>query len=296
MHINSDNIESLIKIAKLAYLYKEKFNKDFVIDYVCWRKYGHNEVDEPMFTQPNMYKIIKSKKDSIEIFKEFLLSKEIINNSFVENLEKKYTNLLNDELKKSKEFTYELPNILNKSYKGNKTLTHKWSSMKFPQNCKEDSTIKTGINSEDIKEFINASINLPKDFKAHQRLIQYFINTRKANLEKNKIDWATAEVTAFGSLLKDGFNCRISGQDVLRGTFSQRHLGLTDQETNEIYFPLKDKNNFVNIKGKFSINNSSLSEFAVMLFEYGYSLDNPKNFVIWEAQFGDFNNGAQVNN
>lgn len=287
-------MEGLIKVSKLAYEYKQKFKKDFVIDYVCWRKYGHNEVDEPMFTQPDMYKIIKNKKDSIEIFKENLLARKIITNSFVENLEKKYTKLLNEELEKSKEFVYELSNVVNDKYKGNKTLTHKWSSMKFPQNCEEDSEIKTGLDVNEISEIIKASVSLPKDFKAHQRLVQYFINVRKENLKKNKIDWPTAEISAFGSLLKDGFNCRISGQDVTRGTFSQRHLGLVNQDTNEIYYPLKDKEN-INLEGRFSINNSSLSEFGVMLFEYGFSLENPKNLAIWEAQFGDFNNGAQVN-
>ncbi len=135
---------------------------------------------------------------------------------------------------------------------------------------------------------------MPDGFKVHQRLNQYFINGRLNLLEKGLVDWPGAEIAAFGSLLQDGYNVRISGQDVTRGTFSQRHIGLTDQETNKVYYPLGDKNNFSTLNGRLEINNSSLSEMAVMLFEYGYSLESPKNFVIWEAQFGDFVNGAQV--
>lgn len=246
-----------------------------------------------MFTQPKMYKIIKNKKDSIETFKNSLIERNIINENFCENLEKKYKTLLTNELEKSKTFSLELSNVLNEKYKGPKTLTKKWSEMKFPQFCQSDLNINTGINEPLISEITKASISLPNDFNPHQRLVQYFISNRIANMEKGKIDWPTAEIIAFGSLLKDGFNMRISGQDVTRGTFSQRHLAFVDQESNEMYYPLKDKDNF-NYEGNFSINNSSLSEFGVMLFEYGYSMENPKNLGIWEAQFGDFNNGAQV--
>ncbi len=246
-----------------------------------------------MFTQPNMYKIVKAKKDSIELFKEKLISRNIISQSQVESLEQKYTKLLNDELEKSKTFEYKLEDVLNPKYKGNKTLTHKWSDMKIPETCKSDDLIKTGVSLEEFKKILTASINYPEGFKPHSRLIQYFINARKTALEKGVIDWPSAEIAAFGTLLNDGYNCRISGQDVTRGTFSQRHFGLTDQDTNEIYIPFKDKQN-IQMKGRLEINNSSLSEMAVMLFEYGYSLENPKNLAIWEAQFGDFVNGAQV--
>jgi len=248
-----------------------------------------------MFTQPNMYKVIKSKKDSIEIFKEQLISKNIISQSQIDSLEQKYSNLLNSELEKSKNFEYKLEDVVNPKYKGNKTLTHKWSQIKIPEACNPDSEVKTGVNVEELKKILISSVFYPENFKPHNRLVQYFINSRKSSLEKGIIDWPTAEIGAFGTLLKEGFNCRISGQDVTRGTFSQRHLGLTDQESNEIYFPFKDEHN-IKLDGRLEVNNSSLSEMGVMLFEYGYSLENPKNLAIWEAQFGDFVNGAQVYN
>ena len=128
-------------------------------------------------------------------------------------------------------------------------------------------------------------------YQVHPRLNDFFIKTRLKHLESNNVDWNSAEIAAIGSLLEEGNNVRISGQDTIRGTFSQRHIGLFDQKTNEVYFPIK---NHKDIKGRLEVNNSALSEFGVLLFEYGYSLESPKNLVIWEAQFGDFNNGAQV--
>ena len=148
-------------------------------------------------------------------------------------------------------------------------------------------------NTDEVKNILKASVTLPKGFQIHSRLNQYFVNNRLAQIEKEIIDWPSAEMAAFGSLLKDGYNVRISGQDVTRGTFSQRHIGLVHQGTNDVYFPFKDHKNF-NSQGRLEVNNSSLSEFAVMLFEYGYSIESPKNCVMWEAQFGDFVNGAQV--
>jgi probable 2-oxoglutarate dehydrogenase E1 component DHKTD1 len=294
IHVNADDTQSLIKIGKLAYLYKLKFKKDIVVNLVCWRKYGHNEVDEPMFTQPIMYKKIKSKIESVEILKNHLLSKNLITEENIKTLEERYSKILNDELKRSQTLELKLDEVRNEKFKGNKAFTHKWKEMDFPQFCKPDNEIKTGLNStDDVKNILKASATLPENFKIHPRLNQYFVNNRLGMLEKGIIDWPSAEMAAFGSLLKEGYNVRISGQDVTRGTFSQRHIGLFDQETNNVYFPFKDSKNF-DSQGRLEVNNSSLSEFAVMLFEYGYSLESPKNCVIWEAQFGDFVNGAQV--
>jgi probable 2-oxoglutarate dehydrogenase E1 component DHKTD1 len=295
IHVNSDDIESLIKVGKLAYMYKQKYKKDFVINLVCWRKYGHNEVDEPMFTQPTMYKCIKNKKESVEIFKNYLMEKNLIDDSAIKNLEGKYMKILNDEYKRSQSFELKLEDVKNEKFKGNKSLTHKWKGMEFPQFCKKDSELVTGVkNTEEIKDVLKTSVKLPDNFKVHSRLNQYFINGRLNLIQKGLVDWPGAEMAAFGTLLQEGFNVRISGQDVTRGTFSQRHIGFVDQETNEVYYPFADKNNFAYLNGRLEVNNSSLSEFAVMLFEYGYSWESPKNFVIWEAQFGDFVNGAQV--
>jgi probable 2-oxoglutarate dehydrogenase E1 component DHKTD1 len=295
VHVNSDDVQSLIKIGKLAYMYKQKFEKDFVINLVCWRKYGHNEVDEPLFTQPIMYKCIKNKKETVEILKSYLLDKNLIDDGSIKSLEEKYMKILNEEFKRTQSHELTLKEIRNEKFKGNKSLTHKWANLEFPQFCEKDSEIVTGTkNVEEITNILKSSVNLPKNFKVHPRLNQYFINARLNQIEKGTVDWAGAEMAAFGTLLQQGFNVRISGQDVTRGTFSQRHIGLVDQDTNEVYYPLGDKNNFINLNGRLEVNNSSLSEFGEMLFEYGYSWESPKNFVVWEAQFGDFVNGAQV--
>jgi probable 2-oxoglutarate dehydrogenase E1 component DHKTD1 len=241
-----------------------------------------------------MYKAIKNKKETVELLKENLLKKNLINFEAIKNLEDKYMKILNDELTFSKTFQITLEDIRNDKFKGNKTLIHKWKEMNFPQFCKSDNELVTGLNNvEDVKKILEASIKLPDTFKVHPRLMQFFINGRLSQIEKGFIDWPSAEIAAFGSLLREGFNVRISGQDVTRGTFSQRHIGLFDQQTNEVYHPLGDKNNFES-RGRLEVNNSTLSEFGMMLFEYGYSLESPKNCVIWEAQFGDFVNGAQV--
>jgi probable 2-oxoglutarate dehydrogenase E1 component DHKTD1 len=241
-----------------------------------------------------MYKKIKSKIESVEILKNHLLSKNLITEENIKTLEERYSKILNDELKRSQTLELKLDEVRNEKFKGNKAFTHKWKEMDFPQFCKPDNEIKTGLNStDDVKNILKASATLPENFKIHPRLNQYFVNNRLGMLEKGIIDWPSAEMAAFGSLLKEGYNVRISGQDVTRGTFSQRHIGLFDQETNNVYFPFKDSKNF-DSQGRLEVNNSSLSECAVMLFEYGYSLESPKNCVIWEAQFGDFVNGAQV--
>lgn len=295
IHVNADDTQTILKVSKLAYLYRQKYKKDFVIDLICWRKYGHNEVDEPMFTQPNMYKVIKSKKETVENLKEYLIGKGLITEETVKGLSDRYMKILSDEFTKSQNLELKVEDVKNEKFKGNKSLTHKWKEMDFPQFCKSDEELVTGLESvEEVKSILKASVTLPSNFKVHPRLNQYFINNRLAHIEKGVVDWPGAEIVAFGSLLKEGFNVRISGQDVTRGTFSQRHIGLYDQETSETYFPLSDKKNF-DSKGRLEANNSSLSEMAVMLFEYGYSLESPKNCTIWEAQFGDFVNGAQVN-
>ena len=295
VHVNSDDTKSLIKLGKLAYDYKQKFKKDFVINLVCWRKYGHNEVDEPMFSQPIMYSIIKNKKESVDLLKSYLLKNNLIDESAVKNLEEKYVKILNEEFIRAQSYRLKIEDVRNEKFKGNKSLTHKWKSMEFPQFCQKDSELVTGLaDSQDVNSILKASIKLPEKFSIHPRLNQYFINGRLNLLQKGLVDWPGAEIAAFGSLLTDGYNVRISGQDVTRGTFSQRHIGLVDQDTNNVYYPLADKNNFQKLNARLEVNNSSLSEMAVMLFEYGYSLESPKNFVIWEAQFGDFVNGAQV--
>lgn len=227
VHANADDISSLIALGRLAYEYKQKFSKDFVIDLVCWRKYGHNEVDEPSFTQPLMYKIIKNKKETVLSLKDYLLEKNLISEETIKSLEERYNKILNDGFNMSKDpnFALKLEEVRDPNFKGNKSLTGKWKDLNFPQFAQKDSEIQTGIDKEIIQRVLNASVNIPKEFKLHDRLMKYFVNSRTSNLEKGLIDWPSAEMVAFGSLLQNGFNVRISGQDVTRGTFSQRHLG-----------------------------------------------------------------------
>jgi probable 2-oxoglutarate dehydrogenase E1 component DHKTD1 len=293
IHVNADDVDTVIKVARLAYNYRKEFKKDIIIDLIGWRKHGHNEVDEPMFTQPNMYKTIKNKTETVDSFKKRLTEENIMSEEQVKAMADKFAKILDDEFNKSKEFKLTVDDVRNENYKGNKSLTHKWKNLQFPQFCKSDEDIKTGINIDDAKKILKASATLPSDFKVHPRLSKYFIGERLNNVEKGIVDWPGAEMIAFGSLLKDGYNIRLSGQDVTRGTFSQRHIGLFDQETNQVYHPFKNPKN-INLKGRLEVSNSSLSELAVMLFDYGYSLENPNNFVMWEAQFGDFVNGAQI--
>jgi 2-oxoglutarate dehydrogenase complex dehydrogenase (E1) component-like enzyme len=172
-------------------------------------------------------------------------------------------------------------------------MTGKWSGMTFSQFGQEGNT---GLDATAVKNYAQASINIPQTFNVHPRILKYHVQQRQSQIEKDSYDWATAEAIALASLVDSGNNIRFAGQDVERGTFSHRHLVLTDNKTEETWTPLKEKSQGFTPKGRFQLVNSALSEAGVMGFEYGYSLENPKNMVIWEAQFGDFFNPAQVIN
>lgn len=306
IHVNSNSMLDVLKAAKLASAYQKKFGKDFVIDLIGWRKYGHNEVDEPSFTQPHMYKIIRSIKSSYEELKEKLISTNILTKEIITNTEKVYEKHLEKEFELSKTLNLKIEDTTNDKYLGSTSLSHKWKNIKFPFNSSYIKNGDTKISRDLVVKYLKESINLPSNFNIHPRLKNYFINSRIDAIEKDSIDWASAEIAAFASLLEDGYNVRISGQDCMRGTFNQRHIGLVDQVTNEKIYPLENKyfktNNenssnktsVVNNTGRFEINNSVLSELGVLLYEYGYSLENPNNLVLWEAQFGDFSNVCQL--
>lgn len=278
-HVNGDDPEAVVHAAKVATEFRQKFNKDVVIDIFCYRRFGHNEGDEPMFTQPAMYKLIKQHPSTLDIYANHLIKQNIVSKEEVEQLRVDFQEYLRKEFDTSN------------TYKPNKAdwLDGKWSG--FETSGEEYERGNTSVDHEKLKTIGEALYTLPKTLKPH-RTITRLMDSKKEMFETGQgFDWATAEAMAFGSLVQEGYPVRLSGQDCMRGTFSQRHSGIIDQETEERYFPL---NNIKNVEPKFEVVDSMLSEYAVLGFEYGYTLAEPQALVLWEAQFGDFVNGAQI--
>ncbi len=277
-HVNGDDPEAVVHCAKIATEFRQKFNRDVVIDMVCYRRFGHNEGDEPSFTQPLMYKKIKKQPTTLDIY-----GKKIVGESLHSSNE--ITQKKND-FKKFLEKEFEL----SKNYKSDLTWYEGvWSRFK-PEPGKD----KRGVSGVDKKEIIKIGkkiSSIPNNFNIHKTLRKIFDNKYKMFSENAPLDWSTAENLAFATLLEEGFPVRLSGQDSGRGTFSQRHSVLRNQDDHKRYIPL---NNISKKQKKYEIIDSLLSELAVLGFEYGYSLSEPKALVLWEAQFGDFANGAQV--
>ena len=278
LHVNGDDPEAVVHCAKIATEFRQKFNRDVVIDIVCYRRFGHNEGDEPSFTQPLMYKKIKEQPTTLDIYSKKIANEHLMPLEDIENQKIKFKKYLEKEFDDSKSYKSEL-----KWYDGT------WSRFK-PQLGKDKRGV-SGIEKRVAIEIGKKITTIPTNFKIHKTLKKIFDN-RNQMFEKNKaIDWSTAESLAFGSLLTEGFSVRLSGQDSGRGTFSQRHSVLRNQESHERYVPL---NNISKQQKKFEVIDSLLSELAVLGFEFGYSLSEPETLVLWEAQFGDFANGAQV--
>ncbi|MBB5517363.1 2-oxoglutarate dehydrogenase E1 component [Amphiplicatus metriothermophilus] len=278
-HVNGDDPEAVVYAAKVATEYRQKFGADVVIDMFCYRRFGHNEGDEPSFTQPRMYKKIRAHKTTREIYGARLAAEGIISEDWQEKERAAFRKFLEEEFEAAK------------SFKPNKAdwLDGQWSGFVPPVD--DDRRGDTAVDIETLKRIGRTITSYPSDFKIHKTLARILEEKRKTFEEGRNIDWASAEALAFGSLLIDGFGVRLSGQDSRRGTFSQRHAVFIDQETEKTYTPLR---RLKGAKATFEVHDSNLSEFAVMGFEYGYSLANPKFLVLWEAQFGDFANGAQV--
>ena len=278
LHCNGDDPEAVIHCAKIAIEFRQKFKKDVVIDMICYRRFGHNEGDEPSFTQPLMYKKIKEHPSTLNVYGERLIKEEVINKDQFETMKKDFKNLLDDQFKNAKDYK---PKI--EWFEGT------WSRYK-PERGKD----KRGKSGVDLNKLIKISekINMiPAKMDVHKTIIR-ILDARKQSINNKKgIDWSSAESLAFGSLLLEGYPVRLVGQDSGRGTFSQRHSILRNQNDNSRYIPL---NNISEKQKKFEIVDSFLSELAVLGFEYGYSLVEPSTLTIWEAQFGDFANGAQV--
>lgn len=262
-------------------LYRDVYRKDIFINLISYRKYGHNELDEPSFTQPLMYNVIRSKYCPVESFFLKLLDEGVVNKYFRDQIVQSYISTLKKDLDDVD---------TGKTSPKADHLKGIWTS--FKQAPAEFTTWDTGVDTDLLNSIGIASVTCPPDFSAHQNIKKTHIDGRLKKLSQGQIDWSTAEALAFGSILIQGFDVRISGQDVGRGTFSQRHAMIVDQKTDLVHIPL---NNISQEQtGFLEIANSPLSEAAILGFEYGFSIENPHRLVIWEAQFGDFYNGAQV--
>ncbi len=278
IHVNGDNPEAVVYGARIATEFRLKFNRDVVIDLVCYRRFGHNEGDEPSFTQPLMYKKIRSHPSTIKIYGEKLVNEGIISNNELEDQINKLKNLLDDQFKNAKDYK---PKI--EWFEGS------WSRYK-PEKGKDKRGI-TGANINILSNISDKINTIPEEINIHKTIRKILENRKQRVHQGYDIDWSTAEALAFGSLLEEGYPVRLVGQDSGRGTFSQRHSILRNQIDNSRYIPL---NSISKNQKSFEIVDSFLSEFAVLGFEYGYSLVEPNTLTLWEAQFGDFANGAQV--
>ncbi len=278
IHVNGDDPEAVVYAARIAIDFRLKFNRDVVVDLICYRRFGHNEGDEPSFTQPLMYKKIRSHPTTIKVYGEKLIREGSITEDYLKNSIKEFKELLDDQYKNAKDYK---PKI--EWFEGT------WSRYK-PDRGKDKKGV-TGYDIDKLRDISNKINTIPEEFNVHKTISKVLDNRRIVVKKENGIDWSTAEALAFGSLLDEGYPIRLVGQDSGRGTFSQRHSVLRSQTDNSRYIPL---NNISNSQKSFEIVDSFLSELAVLGFEYGYSLVEPNTLTIWEAQFGDFANGAQV--
>jgi 2-oxoglutarate dehydrogenase E1 component len=282
LHVNADDTEAVVHAMLFALDYRMQFGSDVFIDLLGYRKYGHNEGDEPRFTQPKLYKIISKHKNPRDIYAEKLVAEGIIDSSFVKGIEEQYKSVLEENLEASrkKDLTIITPFMQNE-----------WQG--FAQASHEEmlKPVDTKFDKDTLVKIAKVITELPSDKKFISK-IQKLINDRKTMFfETDKLDWAMAELLAYGSLLTEGYDVRISGQDVERGTFSHRHAVVKVEDSEEEVILLQQ---LPDAKGKFHIYNSLLSEYGVVGFDYGYALASPKTLTIWEAQFGDFSNGAQI--
>lgn len=280
-HVNGDDVEAVVHTIKLALEYRNTFKKDVFVDLLCYRKYGHNEGDEPRFTQPILYKAIAKHKNPREIYLDFLISKGIISKEEANDNKLQFNDMLQDRLTESKQ--------IDKAFISH-FMEHTWEGIRSSKEEDFAASPETGYNKKRLLEISKAITHLDEHkpfFKKSRKLMA----DRQKMVETNALDWGMAELLAYATLLDEGHNVRLTGQDVERGTFSHRHAVIKVEDSEEEYIPLE---NISKTQGQFAIYNSLLSEYGVLGFEYGYSMASPNALPIWEAQFGDFNNGAQI--
>ncbi|CAK1579593.1 unnamed protein product [Parnassius mnemosyne] len=280
VHVNGDYPELVVKATNIAFEYQRRFRKDVFIDYNCFRRWGHNELDDPTFTNPLLYKLIHNRKSIPDLYAERLIAEGVVSEADVNKISNEYTKYLQTQFEAVSSYTPEVTYYQDQ-----------WTGMSAAPKAVE--TWDTGVNTDLLKQVGFASVSAPNGFNVHSHLAKTHVKNRLNKLSDGKeLDWATAEALAFGSLLMEGRHVRLSGEDVGRGTFSHRHVMLVDQETEQIHIPLNHIHE--EQKGFLEVVNSILSEEAVLGFEYGMAYDSPDNLCIWEAQFGDFYNGAQI--
>ncbi|MBL7850257.1 MAG: 2-oxoglutarate dehydrogenase E1 component [Cyclobacteriaceae bacterium] len=282
LHVNGDDAEAVTFCAKLAVEYRQKFGKDIFIDMLCYRRHGHNESDEPKFTQPKLYNLIAKHPNPREVYVKKLIERGDVDAELADEMDKSFRNQLQDRLNEVKQ--KPLP------YKPQK-LEEEWEKMERAKPEDFDKSPVTAIKAAIIDKVAKALTTIPADFKPLKQIEKLLKDRKAAFFEDKMLGWAEAELLAYGSLLTEGTPVRMSGQDVKRGTFSHRHAYFFDANTNEPYCGI---DHIQEGQQKFHIYNSLLSEFGVLGFEYGYAMSNPFGLVLWEAQFGDFVNGAQV--
>lgn len=282
LHVNADDVESVVYAMMFALDFRMKFKKDVFIDLLGYRKYGHNEGDEPRFTQPILYKAIAKHKNPRDIYAEQLIAENIVTSDFVSKIEKEYKDILDENLTESRkrELTVITPFMQNE-----------WEGFSQLKDGDIFAKINTAFDKPTLDSVAEQITNLPTDKKFINKISRLIKDRNSMYFETDKLDWAMGELLAYGTLLTEGYSVRISGQDVERGTFSHRHAVVKVEDSEEEVILLQ---NLKEAKGKFNIFNSFLSEYGVVGFDYGYALASPKTLTIWEAQFGDFSNGAQI--
>ncbi len=281
-HVNGDDPEMVVYAVQLAMEYRQKFKKDIFIDLLCYRKYGHNEGDEPRFTQPILYKVIENHPNPKEIYEETLIAKGLVTREELNQMEQHNKQKLEESLLFSKEQKKSV--ITN-------FLAQTWEGIRKATKDDFDQHFETGVPIETLKEIAGKITQLPENLSFFRKTVRLQEQRAEMVFKDNTLDWAMGELLAYGSLLNEGHKVRLSGQDVGRGTFSHRHAVLRVEDSEQEYTPLNHLNDK---QAEFSVYNSPLSEYGVLGFEYGYALASPQTLPIWEAQFGDFNNGAQI--
>lgn len=281
-HVNGDDVEAVVHTCLMAMEFRQKFGRDVFIDLLCYRKYGHNEGDEPRFTQPKLYKTIEKHPNPLDIYNQKLLAEGLVEAGLVKEMEEGFNQMLQERLDEAKQI--EKAHITA-------FLEHTWEG--FRKSTPEDFEVSpdTGVDKKTLKEIAEKITSVPEGSKFFRKMVKILQDRKAMVFENNSLDWGMAELLAYGTLLLENHPIRLSGQDSERGTFSHRHALLTGEETEEEYIPL---NHIRKDQAQFQVYNSLLSEYGVLGFDYGYAFGMPKGLTIWEAQFGDFYNGAQI--
>jgi len=281
-HVNGDDVEALAYAIQFALEFRDKFQRDIFIDLLCYRKYGHNEGDEPRFTQPLLYKAIEKHKDPFQIYAEHLIAQGVITDDYVKDLEKSINDRLEENLEASKKTEKNSIKFFMDDY---------WHGIKKATKKDFETSPDTGVDESVLKDLSKKLTSLPDEKMFYRKIVKLQQDRQKMVFESDSLDWAMGELLAYATLVNEGHAVRLSGQDTERGTFSHRHAVLRIDDSEERYVPLE---NISPDQAHFEVYNSLLSEYGVLGFEYGYAMETPKNLTIWEAQFGDFNNGAQI--